>query len=108
VPAPAETGAAADIEARADGNHEIVPPRLIDPVRLPSWAQPANQTSTNIIELDIAPTGSVRRVRLLSTPTRLTDMMILSAAKTWVFEPASSQGRAVPYKLTLNWVPPNR
>jgi hypothetical protein len=106
--APETTDAAPNTEARAGGNDEIVPPRLLDPVRLPSWAQPADRMSTNIIELDIAATGSVRRVRLLSPPARLTDMMILSAAKTWLFEPASSGGRAVPYTMTLNWVPPNR
>jgi hypothetical protein len=104
---PAETVPVTN-DAGTVGSDQIVPPRLLDPVRLPPWARPGAQASTNVIELDIASTGSVRRVRLLSTPTRLTDMMILSAAKTWVFEPASSRGRAVPYTLTLNWVPPNR
>jgi hypothetical protein len=39
---------------------------------------------------------------------RLTDMMILSAAKTWIFEPASDGGHPIPYRMTLNWVPPAR
>jgi hypothetical protein len=106
-----EQSAVTPVETIGDARSEngaILPPRLLDPVRLPSWAQPADATSKNIIELDIAATGSVKRVRLVSTPTRLTDMMILSAAKTWVFEPASSGGRSVPYRMALNWVPPNR
>ena len=60
----------------------------------------------NVIELDIAESGVVERVRLASPAMRMTDMMILSAAKTWLFEPASKDGRPVPYRLTLNWVAP--
>lgn len=96
-------------EAPADDDATIVPPRLLDPIRLPSWAHTSETPSPNgVIELDIAETGTVRRVRLVSPATSLTDMMILSAAKTWIFEPASSGGRAIPYRLSLNWVPPNR
>lgn len=83
-----------------------IPPQLIDPIRLPSWAQPAGTRAMNVIELDITAKGAVERVRFLSPPERMTDMMILSAAKTWIFEPASEGGRPVPYRLTLNWVPP--
>jgi hypothetical protein len=39
----------------------------------------------DIIELDISETGAVERVKLVSPAMRMTDMMILSAAKTWVF-----------------------
>ena len=38
---------------------------------------------------------------MVSPAVRLTDMMILSAAKTWLFEPASMNGQPVPYRLTL-------
>jgi hypothetical protein len=85
-----------------------IPPKLVDPVRLPSWAQPAGSESLNVIELDIAETGTVKSVRMVSPTIRMTDMMILSAAKTWIFEPALEDGRPVPYRLTLNWVGPNR
>lgn len=79
----------------------IVPPRLLEPIRLPAWVDPMNKTPLSSIELEIAIDGTVSRVRMLSPAMRLTDMMILSAAKTWVFEPASLEGRPVPYRLTL-------
>lgn len=86
-------------------NASVVPPRLLDPVRLPPWAQPVEDGSSNVIELHISDTGNVERVKMLSPAARLTDMMILSAAKTWMFEPASKGGRPVPYRLTLSFVP---
>jgi hypothetical protein len=96
-------------QSRTDDDIAIVPPRLLDPIRLPSWARTGDMvSSTGVIELDINESGTVRRVRLVSPATSLTDMMILSAAKTWIFEPAFSGGRAIPYRLSLNWVPPNR
>ena len=79
----------------------IVPPRLLEPIRLPAWVDPMNRTPLSSIELEIAIDGTVSRVRMLSPAMRLTDMMILSAAKTWVFEPASVEGRPIPYRLTL-------
>ena len=82
-------------------NLAIVPPRLLEPIRLPAWVDPMNKTPLSSIELEIAVDGTVARVRMLSPAVSLTDMMILSAAKTWVFEPASLDGRPVPYRLTL-------
>jgi hypothetical protein len=90
-----------------EGTNDVTPPRLLDPVRLPSWAQ-TDGNMLSRIELDINDSGTVERVRMVSPAMRLTDMMILSAAKMWIFEPASKDGRPVPYRLTLNWVSPNR
>jgi outer membrane biosynthesis protein TonB len=57
----------------------------------------------NTIELIVSETGSVERVRLLSTPKRMPDMMLLSGAKNWVFEPALKDGQSVRYRLELSW-----
>ncbi|HWN86385.1 MAG TPA: hypothetical protein VNN99_14575 [Vicinamibacterales bacterium] len=86
-----------------DATAEVFPPRLLDPVRLPHWAHPAGSTP-NVLELDISESGAVQRVRLITPATSLTDMMILSAAKTWVFAPATQDGQPISYRLTLNWV----
>ena len=105
VPAPiADTSNAVTVEptplsASADDS-TIVPPRLLEPIRLPAWVDPVSKTPLSSIELEIAIDGTVSRVRMISPAVRLTDMMILSAAKTWVFEPASHEGRPVPYRLT--------
>ena len=106
APAPvAETSDAVNVQpasfAATVDDDGIVPPRLLEPIRLPAWVDPVNRTPLNSIELEIAIDGTVARVRMLSPAMRLTDMMILSAAKTWVFEPASLEGRPVPYRLTL-------
>jgi hypothetical protein len=84
------------------GTDEIMPPRLIDPVRLPRWAYVATNRSSHVIELAITETGKVDRVRLVSPAVRMTDMMMLSAAKTWTFEPARQDGHPTPYTLMLN------
>ena len=82
--------------------NEIMPPRLIDPVRLPRWAYVATTPSSHVIELTISETGKVARVRLTSPAVRMTDMMMLSAAKAWTFEPALQNGHPMPYTLMLN------
>jgi len=84
------------------GTDEIMPPRLIDPVRLPRWAYVATDRSSHVIELAITEAGKVDRVRLVSPAVRMTDMMMLSAAKTWIFEPALQNGHPTPYTLMLN------
>ncbi len=82
--------------------NEVMPPRLIDPVRLPRWAYVATTPSSHVIELTISETGKVARVRLTSPAVRMTDMMMLSAAKAWTFEPALQNGHPTPYTLMLN------
>jgi outer membrane biosynthesis protein TonB len=57
----------------------------------------------NTIELIVSETGFVERVRLLSTPKRMADMMLLSGAKNWEFEPALKDGQSVRYRLELSW-----
>jgi hypothetical protein len=61
------------------------------------------QAEVNTIELIGTEDGTVDRVRLVSAPRRLSDMMLLSGAKTWRFEPASRDGRSVKYRLLLSW-----
>jgi hypothetical protein len=107
-PAPVPVGEGFDAviveptsSAATTDDNGIVPPRLIEPIRLPAWVDPMSHTPVSSIELEIGIDGTVSRVRMVSPAMRLTDMMILSAAKTWVFAPASLEGRPVPYRLTL-------
>ena len=57
----------------------------------------------NTIELIVSETGTVERVRLVSIPKRMADMMLLSGAKNWEFEPAMKDGQSVRYRLELSW-----
>lgn len=69
-----------------------LPPPLLSEVR-----------EVNTMELLISEGGLVERVRLISKPRRMADMMLLSGAKTWKFEPALKNGLAVRYRLLLSW-----
>ena len=56
------------------------------------------------LELTIAATGLVERVRLLTEPRNIHEFMLLSAAKAWRFEPARIGDRPVRFRqiMTLN------
>jgi outer membrane biosynthesis protein TonB len=55
------------------------------------------------MEIIIGGNGSVERVRLVSQPRRMTDMMLLSGAKSWRFAPASKNGLPVRYRMAFAW-----
>ena len=59
--------------------------------------------SLNTMELLISPTGKVEQVRLLSPTVRMTDMLLLSGAKTWTFAPALKDGQPVRYRTMFSW-----
>jgi hypothetical protein len=109
APIPPSSGAVASsrsaleatpIYSRRDPN--VTPPALLH-AQLPSPLLSGFQPDMNTIELIVSETGSVERVRLLSTPKRMPDMMLLSNAKNWEFEPAVKDGQAVRYRLELSW-----
>ena len=60
-------------------------------------------TITNAMELIVSPAGEVEHVRLVTDPRRMTDMMILSAAKLWKFAPATKDGHPVWYRVVVKW-----
>ena len=81
---------------------EVIPPGFQYP-QLPSQFLSGVRPDMNTIELIVSESGAVERVRLLSTPKRMADMMLLSGAKNWVFEPAIKDGQPVRYRLELSW-----
>jgi hypothetical protein len=83
----------------ADG--EIEPPSMLFPQLPPPLY--AGEGAVNSMEVIVSETGTVERVRLVSRPQRMTDMMLLSGAKTWKFTPASLDGEPVRYKMIVNW-----
>ena len=40
---------------------------------------------------------------MLKGSTRMSDLMLLSAAKAWTFEPARRNGQPVNYRLVFDW-----
>ncbi len=110
VPAPRETAPVAARAVASTGiiysreDADVVPPSLLAP-RLP---QPLvtvedREPTLNQMEVVVAPDGTVERVRLLEGPRRMPDMMLLSGAKTWRFEPAYKDGVPVRYRTILTW-----
>jgi periplasmic protein TonB len=57
----------------------------------------------NTMELIVSSDGRVESVRLLTTPKRMTDMLLLSGAKTWAFQPALKDGTPVRYRTVFSW-----
>jgi outer membrane biosynthesis protein TonB len=60
-------------------------------------------SNINVMEIVVGDNGSVEKVRLVSPPRRMTDMMLLSGAKSWRFAPASRGGLPVRYRIALSW-----
>jgi hypothetical protein len=82
----------------------INPPKMLYPQLPPPplMISPSND-SVNVMEIIISAAGSVERVHLVSQPRRLTDMMLLSGAKSWRFAPASKNGLPVRYRMAFSW-----
>ena len=109
-----------DSESSAIGTHERVgslskaiysrqdadvqPPVMLYPQMPPPLVVGGpDEAIVNRMELVIATDGSVERVRLVSEPRRMADMMLLSGAKLWRFAPAVKDGVPVRYRTTLSW-----
>jgi hypothetical protein len=80
---------------------DVTPPIFIDASLPPPLLSDVRELNT--MEVVISERGLVERVRLVSKPRRMADMMLLSGAKTWKFEPASKDGVSVRYRLLLSW-----
>jgi hypothetical protein len=103
VPAPEPpTAMSSDLTIYSDEDRSVQPPTMLSP-ELPRPTFEGWATESNAIELIIAENGTVERVRFLTPLQRMPDMMILSRAKVWKFEPAEKDGRPVRYRLVLKW-----
>ncbi|HEX5107139.1 MAG TPA: hypothetical protein VFV95_01775 [Vicinamibacterales bacterium] len=57
----------------------------------------------NTMEMVISEQGRVEQVRLLTPAKRMTDLLLLSGAKTWKFAPATRDGQPVRYRTMFSW-----
>jgi hypothetical protein len=99
---PAETVDPEAIYTSADEG--ITPPKMLYP-QLPPPPLVVNESNNNVnvMEIIIDGEGWVETVKLVSPPRRLTDMMLLSGAKSWKFAPASKNGLPVRYRMAFSW-----
>jgi hypothetical protein len=65
------------------------------------WQWPHGVSRTEMLEVVISQRGEVERIKLLSPPRRMVDVMALSAAKMWTIDPALKDGAPVRYRLVL-------
>lgn len=72
----------------------------LHPSQVP-WQWPGAASRTEMLEVVISQRGEVERIKLLSPPRRMIDVMALSAAKNWTFDPALKDGAPVRYRLVL-------
>jgi hypothetical protein len=81
---------------------EVVPAQLLTEQRnaLPA---PSTTSDVNTMELVISKGGRVEQVKLAAPPKRMTDMLLLSGAKTWKFAPALKDGQPVRYRTHISW-----
>jgi hypothetical protein len=83
---------------------DVQPPVMLSPQLPPLFIVGSpSEGLVNRMELVVAPDGSVERVRLVSTPRRMADMMLLSGAKLWKFTPAVKDGVPVRYRALVTW-----
>ena len=105
--APRGTLAAENEESRpiySSSDADVRPPVLRFPQAPPPPMVDRRSEALNRMELVISPSGTVEHVRLVAGPSRMTDMMLLSGAKMWRFEPALKDGEPVRYRMIVSWI----
>jgi TonB family protein len=85
----------------SDADADVEPAALLRPQLPGVIAVGADRASESVLELTISAKGTVERVQLISMENRLSDKMLLAAAKAWQFRPAMKDGRPVRYRLRL-------
>ena len=79
----------------------MVPARLL--VSQNGGGLNASVADINTMELVISKFGRVEQVKLSAPAKRMTDMVLLSSAKTWKFTPAMRNGQPVRYRTRYSW-----
>lgn len=101
----APTVATADArDVYSSGTDGVQPPVMYHPKLPPVAPVDPKIGGTNTMELLIDEGGNVERATLVSDPVRMSDMLLLSSAKTWRFHPALKDGRPVKFQLFVSWV----
>jgi hypothetical protein len=104
APGPERDDDGVPVYSRVNG--AVRPPIAIRP-HLPS-EPPAWIPVEHLMVLDLVITnkGLVESVRLLTDPRTVNDFMIVSAAKAWIFAPATLNGQPVKYRHRIRFAVP--
>jgi hypothetical protein len=83
------------------GDAHVVPALLIRP-QLPDDPPPGvPEEQIGTLEFVVAPSGAVEHVHLVSPANRYQERMLVAAAKTWRFRPATHDGKPVRYRTRI-------
>jgi hypothetical protein len=81
----------------------VVPATLVREQLLPPAMGVLEGVAPLQLELLVSADGAVERARFVVPPRRMADMMLLSSAKMWTFNPALKDGRPVRSRVVLSW-----
>jgi hypothetical protein len=86
-------------------DHTVDPPTVLYPQELGRLPRAIRRDDMALIEVVINEDGTVAQAKAQEAPRTLDDAMMvtmsLSAAKSWRFQPAQKDGRAVRYRQTI-------
>jgi TonB family protein len=102
----AQTGSAPAPGPAGAPQHTLVPPKLVKFVEAefpPSEAK-AGRGATVVMQIAITATGAVADVTVLESAGAAFDGPALAAARQFVFEPATADGKPIPVKITYRYV----
>jgi hypothetical protein len=95
---------ARQVYSRDDGL--VSPPRPVRPQLPPEPPFDPSVAPPTELELVIGATGLVESAKLQSPPRNITEFMLVSAAKAWIFQPAELDGRPVTYRHRVRLILP--
>ena len=81
----------------------ITPPVLVRPNMPIPLDQGDKAAGLSVVEVIVSETGEVQMARLVSPARDYREAMMLSAIKTWRFEPAAVDGLPVRYRLRVRF-----
>ena len=81
---------------------DVIPARLLMTKEC-GTAFPRRRPEMNTMELVVSRQGRVEQVRMITPARTMTDMLLLSGAKTWKFTPALKEGQPVRYRTMFSW-----
>jgi len=95
--------AAAAAWSRCPSSNSLVNTSKLRSNEIPEFLIAGFERRPNSVEVIVNARGAVERVRMLGTPQRIPDIMLLSRVKEWLFDPATRDGAAVRYRMILTW-----
>jgi hypothetical protein len=108
-----EPGEATDVSVRDTRPHVysrddgfVSPPRPVRPQLPPEPPFDPTVAPPTELELVIGATGLVESAKLRSPPRNITEFMLVSAAKAWIFQPAELDGEPVAYRHRVRLILP--